>query len=150
MPDFKYRAASLGVPDMPPPDAGRSISPISLHNAIACRAALTPGRGPPAPPARPAPRRASRRICQLPPHPSVGAPSSPTGWSSFGRRSPSSCSASLSSSGNRTSCESKPCLSGFRRTAAFSSGVLGAGAVAATIKDIDSDIIISGLPSSLF
>src|SRR5215212_12262264 len=31
---FKHSAISFGVPDMPPPDVGRSMGPISLHNAI--------------------------------------------------------------------------------------------------------------------
>jgi len=31
---FKHSAISFGVPDMPPPDVGRSMGPISLHYAI--------------------------------------------------------------------------------------------------------------------
>src|SRR5215218_3977224 len=31
---FKHSAISFGAPDMPPPDVGRSMGPISLHNAI--------------------------------------------------------------------------------------------------------------------
>jgi hypothetical protein len=31
---FKPSAVSFGTPDMPPPDVGSSIGPISLHNAI--------------------------------------------------------------------------------------------------------------------
>ncbi len=31
---FKHSAVSFGTPDMPPPDVGSSIGPISLHNAI--------------------------------------------------------------------------------------------------------------------
>jgi hypothetical protein len=31
---FKHSAVSFGAPDMPPPDVGGSIGPISLHNAI--------------------------------------------------------------------------------------------------------------------
>jgi transposase len=35
MPAFKHSAVSFRTPDVPPPKAGRSIGPISLHNAIA-------------------------------------------------------------------------------------------------------------------
>jgi hypothetical protein len=31
---LKHRAASLGTPNMPPPDVGGTKGPISLHNAI--------------------------------------------------------------------------------------------------------------------
>src|SRR5215211_1026504 len=31
---FKHSAISFGVPDMPPPDVGSSMGPISLHKAI--------------------------------------------------------------------------------------------------------------------
>jgi hypothetical protein len=31
---FKHSAVSFGTPDMPPPDVGSNIGPISLHNAI--------------------------------------------------------------------------------------------------------------------
>ena len=31
---FKHSAISFGAPDMPPPDVGSSIGPISLHKAI--------------------------------------------------------------------------------------------------------------------
>jgi hypothetical protein len=31
---FMHSAVSFGTPDMPPPGVGRSIGPISLHNAI--------------------------------------------------------------------------------------------------------------------
>jgi hypothetical protein len=31
---FMHSAVSFGTPDMPPPDVGSSIGPISLHNAI--------------------------------------------------------------------------------------------------------------------
>src|SRR5215211_1062472 len=34
---FKQSAISFGAPDMPPPDVGSSIGPISLHNAIDLR-----------------------------------------------------------------------------------------------------------------
>src|SRR5215213_1359168 len=34
---FKHSAISFGVPDMPPPDVGSSIGPISLHIAIVFR-----------------------------------------------------------------------------------------------------------------
>jgi hypothetical protein len=32
---FKHSAVSFGTSDTPPPEAGRNIGPISLHNAIA-------------------------------------------------------------------------------------------------------------------
>src|SRR5215211_2432767 len=31
---FKHSAVSFGMPDMPPPDVGSTIGPISLHNAL--------------------------------------------------------------------------------------------------------------------
>jgi hypothetical protein len=31
---FKHSAVSFGTSDTPPPEAGRNIGPISLHNAI--------------------------------------------------------------------------------------------------------------------
>src|SRR5215211_3462351 len=31
---FKHSAVSFGTPDMPPPDVGSTIGPISLHNAL--------------------------------------------------------------------------------------------------------------------
>ena len=37
MSTFKHSAVSLGTPEMPRPDVGSSIGPISLHNAIGTR-----------------------------------------------------------------------------------------------------------------
>src|SRR5215211_168786 len=42
---FKHSAISFGVPDMPPPDVGRSMGPISLHNAIGLRSQHAPASG---------------------------------------------------------------------------------------------------------
>jgi hypothetical protein len=42
---FMHSAVSFGMPNMPPPDVGSSIGPISLHNAIEDYEASCPDMG---------------------------------------------------------------------------------------------------------